>query len=89
MVQNTKYVKDKTIIPISINAVMFERLERVVPDFKKHLESGQLKCNICNQPLSEVGIYSVERRGNNLIWCCQSLDCVTNLNLDSNPTVQQ
>lgn len=63
----------------SLDAIYFEELSEILPDFKEVYASGQLKCTCCNQPLNKAGIHSVEVEDGKIIWICQNIDCVLDL----------
>jgi len=60
----------------TIEAIYFDELSVLEPNFKARFSSGELKCSCCGEALKKVGLHSVEVKGNELYWICQSVECV-------------
>jgi len=60
-----------------IEAIYYGELSKLEDNFVDKLVSGELKCSYCEKPLKTVGIHSVEKRDNKLVWCCQQYSCIT------------
>lgn len=73
-VKKGNFFLEKPVKPIE--AIYFEELSELQPDFKVALASGELKCSCCNDPLKAVGIHSVEVIDGELKWTCQKVECV-------------
>ena len=65
---------------IHIDAVFYDQLDNLVPDFHDKLITGHFHCKHCGDDINQAGIYSVTQITSGLEWCCQKLECVEKQN---------
>jgi len=71
---------------ISIPAIHDDDLKVILGKYNllEQIEHGKIKCKICNSIITWDNLYGMVFQNSNLQLVCDSIDCIENLNSETN-----